>query len=453
MESSSHRGLVWEEGLVGRPVPTWAYEPSLASIEKICRERLRIAKHASCTSTFHASGAFNKLYLIDAPDFTAYPKLLMRVSLPVDPQHKTRGEVATLRWIRQNTNLPVPKVICYDDSDVNDIGFEWILKELMPGKPAYNLWRGLSMNQKLALVERVAEFQTELLNSSSRDNLRGIGTLYVSGQTPTIGRIVDRHFFWGDHINYPIERGPFQDSHDWLAVHLEITIREHTARLDDPDNDEEDREYIQSILRLARKLLALLPKIFPPIEHSAEPTFLWHDDLNLNNILLDDEGNITAVLDWEFLACQPSWFTTKTPAFLNEEPREEEPLRDVYADDDGTLDNMTGLDNEGKNELFWEHLMQWEATQLRKVYNAKLESLRPGWETERAASALRVDFLNGVDQCAQGSFNSGSVELWADAVKEGRTPDLMEVLRSSGLWMDDSGGDESDAESGASDGA
>lgn len=62
----------------------------------------------------------------------------MRVSLPVDPRHKTAGEVATLRWIRKRSEMPVPKVVAFDDSNANEIGFEWILMQRMPGISVYH---------------------------------------------------------------------------------------------------------------------------------------------------------------------------------------------------------------------------------------------------------------------------------------------------------------------------
>lgn len=457
MNESSRRGLVWEERGLGVPKPAWSYEPSTGAIEKVCREKLHIANDASCTVTYYAAGSLNKLYLVETPDHPTYPTLLMRVSLPVDPRHKTSAEVATLRWVRHNTDIPVPDVVCFDESNDNDIGFEWILMELMPGKSAYELWRRLTMDQKTALAERMAEFQAQLLNASSCDNLRGIGSLSSCEQTPTLGRIVDRHFFWGDRIDYPVPRGPFKSSHDWLAVHLDITIRENSTLLNDPDNDEDDREWFESIIRLAKKLLALLPKIFPSIQHPAERTFLWHDDLNLNNILLDSHGQITAVLDWEFLSCQPFWVSTRTPAFLKGNPREKKPLRDRYADADtyGPTTDGTGLDDEGKNKLFWIHLMEWETTQLRKVYDAHLERVRPDWETEQTDSALKVDFLNAATQCAQSSIHMGCIELWVDAVEKGQAPDLMEVLRSRGesLWTKDSDDEDADLDDDESDDA
>lgn len=91
-------------------------------------DRLEIGHHAelqaedseTCEVSFYAEGAFNKLYLVR----TSYRQLLMRVSLPVYPHSKTRGEVTTLRFLRCVTDVPVPEVIVFDDSGNNEIGFE-----------------------------------------------------------------------------------------------------------------------------------------------------------------------------------------------------------------------------------------------------------------------------------------------------------------------------------------
>jgi hypothetical protein len=65
--------------------------------------------------------------------------------------------------------------ISYDDSNLNEMRFEWILMEFMPGTQAYQLWRQLTMVQKTALTEQLADFQSQLLSASSKNNLRGIG--------------------------------------------------------------------------------------------------------------------------------------------------------------------------------------------------------------------------------------------------------------------------------------
>ncbi|KAK0645445.1 phosphotransferase enzyme family-domain-containing protein [Cercophora newfieldiana] len=357
---------------------------------------------------------------------------MMRVSLPVDPGAKTRGEVATLQLIRRKTDVPVPRVIAFDDTARNEIGFEWILMELMPGRPAYYRWRRMSMSAKETLVARIAEFQSQLFRCGGL-SFRSIGTLSTSSEVPEPGPIVSSVFFAGPHFHYTVPRGPFTSSHDWLRSHLMIIIKEHTTALSTTDTA--DREYAEGVLRVTRKLLRLLPKIFPQLIHPAERTILWHDDLSLMNLMVDDTGRITAVIDWECISTMPRWVASQMPEFLRGTHREVKPDRNRYTDVEGSEDSTgdsaleDSLDNEGKTELYWIHLMEYEQTQLRKVFAARMRQLRPEWEVEAQESQLRVDFLEAVTKCG-GGFYLKRIEQWVDAVerKEFKVG-LSEVLR------------------------
>jgi hypothetical protein len=97
--------------------------------------------------------------------------------------------------------------------------------------------------------------------------------------------MVSHEFFIGDHVHYDIPRGPFRSSHDWLSVVLGIILRHQTAILENTD-DEDDREDAEEVLPIARKLLSLTPKVFPPTLDEPEPTGLYHHDLHLSNILV-----------------------------------------------------------------------------------------------------------------------------------------------------------------------
>ncbi|KAK4118876.1 kinase-like protein [Parathielavia appendiculata] len=423
-------GLEWDdEGF--DLTPRWAWQPQVDKIAQVCRRVLGLSAEDDCRVTFHAEGAFNKLYLID----TAHGKSLLRVSLPVDPKHKTQGEVTTLRWIRRMTHVPVPKIIAFDDTQDNEIGFEWILMELMPGVSAYKRWRKLSMAEKTWLVEQVAEFQSRLFRHSHEDaKFQSIGTLFPSDPgsdsiygDPKPGRIVSRMFFMGDHFNYDIARGPFRSSHDWLSAYLSI-ICQAQADLSAKAEDEDDREEAENCLRVAAKLTKLLPKIFPPLLNPAEQTVLWHDDLSLQNILVDDDGKVTALIDWECVSCEPLWVAAEMPKFLLGPAREEEPNREGYADASEDVIGSEELDDEGKTELYWIHLMEYEQTQLRKVYAAKMKELWPQWETEVTYGTLKLDFLGAVGRCAAGWYLK-RIEQWIDAVEDGAFPRLMDVLK------------------------
>lgn len=128
----------------------------------------------------------------------------------------------------------------------------------------------------------------------------------------------------------------------------------------------------------------------------------------------------------------PRWVASQVPEFLRGAVRETRPDRDCYTDvDKGGVsgsDSDDGLDNEGKTELYWIHLMEYEQTQLRKLYAARMRQLRPEWDMEVEEGALRVDFLGAVSRCASG-FYLRRIEQWVDAIERKEYLSLMEVLR------------------------
>lgn len=415
-------------------IPIWTREPSITAIENVCRLRLQIESNESLSVSFHAEGAFNKLYLVKAPSQDR--SWLMRVSLPVCPHHKTRSEVATMKWIHKNTDIPVPQVFDFDDSNANDIGFEWILMELMPGVTAYSRWRWLPMAQKVALTERIAECQAQLFRRKFPDAcFRGIGSLHpVVGRSqspPEPGQMVASEFFMGNRIKYDVPRGPFRSSHDWLKSCLEIISRD-CEKISATTDDEDEKEEADTMLEVARRLLGLLPRIFPSIQNPAERTALYHHDLGLSNILIDQQGNLTAIIDWECVSTIPLWMTTRVPKFLWGPTREEEPKRDTYSNEP-PLEIHTSegkappdpdeLDNEGKNQLYWIHLMEYDQTQLRKIYHDKMRSLWPDWDLEIAESKLKFEFYDAVTIFPIG-FYLTAITKWVDKLEAGELAEL-----------------------------
>ncbi|KAL2158707.1 hypothetical protein VTH06DRAFT_4189 [Thermothelomyces fergusii] len=469
MRDTNREGLIWVDHGLG-PEAQWTREPDLGAIKRVCRRHLGIPEDApedAVAVSFHRDGAFNKLYRVDC----GRRRFVLRLSLPVDPRNKTVGEAATLDLVRRKTDLPVPAVVAFDASRTSEIGYEWLLMERMPGVPAHYRWRKMTMAQKERLTARVADFHAQLLRCGHfGDGFRGIGTLATGlpprsgpglgsgpggGGTPEPGPIVSSFFFSGQRYHYPVPRGPFSSSHDWLQAQLNVIVREHTAALAEAKTDLE-REHAESTLRAARKLLRMLHRIFPAVVHPPERTVIWHDDFSLRNMLVDDSGNITAVIGWECASTMPRWVASQVPEFLRGAVRETKPDRNCYTDVDkrsarpvvrdgsskGRKDKKggedqheneddnddDGLDNEGKTELYWIHLMEYEQTQLRKVYAARMRQLRPDWDLEVEESALKVDFLGAVVRCAAG-FYLRRIEQWADAVERREYLPLMEVLR------------------------
>lgn len=82
----------------------------------------------------------------------------------------------------------------------------------------------------------------------------------------------------------------------------------------------------------------------------------------------------------------------------------------------GKRNDPDDLDSEGKNELYFIHRMEYEATQLRKVYEARLRELWPEWPLE--GSHVKTDFFQAISQC-DGILVKKKTRRWADCMEEG----------------------------------
>ncbi|KAK4231911.1 altered inheritance of mitochondria protein 9, mitochondrial [Podospora fimiseda] len=362
-------GLTWDDfnpwvGLT----PQWTREPSLPAIESIARRAL--GNPSFCKAKFFSSGAFNKLYLITTPYST--PSYLLCVSLPVDPLHKVQGED-------------------------NEIGFEWILMELMEGRSIYYLWRKFTFEQKVGVVERVAEFLGEAFGQT----FKRIGTLSLSGGG---GGGDEKDIIAKPGKNYEfeeVERGPYRDKIDRNEKEKEVKEEE-----EEEEELKDDIEEAEEKLEVFNKLEKLLPKVFSQLEEEeeAERTVIWHDDLSLMNILVDEEGKVTGIVDWECVSTMPLWAVYyEMPQFLRGRDREEE---------------ENELDNEGKTGLYSKHLMEFEQTELRKVYEKKMSEVWAGWGEEvKGNIMLKKDFYEGLRRVAEGWW-VGAVGKWVDVVEK-----------------------------------
>lgn len=515
MSTSPRDGIVWDD-LGWALEPKWASEPSIEAIQATCRRVLQLDASDDCSVSFMAEGAFNKVYLVED---NCERRWAFRVSLPVDPHLKVAGEAATLCWLERHSDIPAPKVIDFDASRDNEIGYEWILMDLMPGTSAYRRWRKMTMEAKKTLVEKIAEYQAQLFNSE----FRTIGTLkdesLDADSKPDPGKLVNLMFFMGKRYDLDVPRGPYRSSHDWLKSFISV-INEDQKRVinelsnsdpgpnsppdnspppddssdsdiflysllddsspsddssssddsldldlpsesssdqssdsdsdsdsdsssdsldssdSDSDSDSKEKAVAEYTIEVAELLADLLPDIFPKVLNPPERTVLVHDDLSLDNILVDDDGAITAIIDWECVSAVPLWFATRMPKFLLGPDREESPDRDGYMDDDEEMEAAKRLregndylDSEGKNPLYWYHLMEYERTELRKLYTDRLSELCPAWGREFADSGLKRDFYEAIFRCAD-RWRLIRIDDWVGEIWEGEFPTMAEMMKT-----------------------
>lgn len=420
-------GLEWVSTLWG-PEPTWTKEPDIDIVAKTAHRHLGLTDHDAKDATleFISQGAFNKLYKITC----SRGLFAMRVSLPVEPRFKTSSEAATLDLIHKHTMVPVPKVIAVESSYDNEIGFEWILMDFVPGTTLETAWSTITGTAKCQLVEKVVDITAELFRLRSDM----IGSIYRANDIPKdflrgptiddglplgygVGPIVAMQFFQDKHLSLDIPRGPFPSSREWLAAILlhkqydcgqaiEAEAKRQSSKQQEENSKGEDDEDENEMTRvLIARLSELLPKFFPAADDAYETFALRHDDFHHQNLMIDTDGILKALVDWECVAMVPLWKVCQIPSLLEGRDRTEEPQAECYSrNDNGTVD-----------EMYDEHLQEYELTRLRKIFFDRMEVVEPKWMEGFRALKAKADFAYAVENC-DTPFCRRRIGKWLDNV-------------------------------------
>ena len=421
MSHANQNALEWVEGTFGLE-PHWRKEPEISTISHIASRHLNLQHDVVLDVTSQFRGAFTKVYRISTPSAS----YLMRISLPIDPRHRTESAVATSKFVGQNTSLPVPQVISYSSDDSNELGFEWVLTTDAEGTTLHKAWRKMSWDSKEAVIKQLAQYQAQMLENK----LQKIGNLYHDGEKFAVDQLVTAIHYQGDRIMENVVRGPSQNSFEWLQARLQSVLA-NQQRILDTSCDEDEIEDAGFAFDLAKQLSDILPTVFLPTPGTVEPTVLVMSNLSMHNIIVGADGRLATILDWEGISALPLWRACRLPQFFEERLREERPSKEEYDPDSDEEDEKDddGLDNEGITDLYWEHLLEFELTQLSKVFHSEMEKRSPEWATLATKSTLKDSFERAVEECDNGWRNK-CVKRWVDSLLRGEPQSLTSMMFS-----------------------
>ncbi|PKC58716.1 hypothetical protein RhiirA1_494996, partial [Rhizophagus irregularis] len=95
---------------------------------------------------------FNEIYLLQ---FETGPDCIARLSRElIHPASKFASEVATMKYVAQNTNIKVPVVYDWNGTAQNPIKTPYIFMERLPGQHLYQVWDGLTIRQKIGVLRQ-----------------------------------------------------------------------------------------------------------------------------------------------------------------------------------------------------------------------------------------------------------------------------------------------------------
>lgn len=136
-----------------------AVELMLAAARAVKRDRcVKIVKVTE--------GGFNKIFLLTMDDgYEVIARIPMLIAGP--PHYMTASEVATLDFLRNQLDIPVPRVFAWSsrvDGD-NPVGAEYMIMEKMQGESLASRWLSLSAKEMVEIIQQIVEIETKLFST------------------------------------------------------------------------------------------------------------------------------------------------------------------------------------------------------------------------------------------------------------------------------------------------
>ncbi|KAI9827423.1 MAG: hypothetical protein M1819_006964 [Sarea resinae] len=226
------------------------------------------------------------------------------------------SEALTMRLLKRETTIPCPEVYLWDASLDNELHCPFILMDYVAGIPLYDCWFDRNIPRDL-LESRRKQILRDLAKAMVQMNQfafsKGGAPLFnEDGQLRSIGpmRNVDvnamlvltRDDDTADPDAVFCESGPFSDYKSFFLCMLD--------RRDAPPD-----EFSQGLYKLLRLFINWISESDPQDEHGF---VLTHPDLDIQNVIVSEEGSIQGLIDWDGVSAvprcigndrYPSWLT------------------------------------------------------------------------------------------------------------------------------------------------
>ncbi|KAF7553637.1 hypothetical protein G7046_g7046 [Stylonectria norvegica] len=250
------------------------------------------------------------------------------------------SEASTLMFLKTHTSIPVPEVFSYRVKLPAFLLASYNWCQIPPHKLApKSKWRSpllpISEKNREKVMSQLGAIMAEL----SDHRFGEIGSLFNDENgSCLVGECLSPGLTWQERDSLDLDRGPFRDERDYLMT-LISALTSHMKELPHPNHhlcaplpnvrDYEIKDnYIAAYARWidfmaviddSKNILSyciagqFLCEMIPHISSLRNYFALSHPDLHLGNFYVDDDFNITCVIDWSSASSGPVTELLATP--------------------------------------------------------------------------------------------------------------------------------------------
>ncbi|KFY14202.1 hypothetical protein V492_02767 [Pseudogymnoascus sp. VKM F-4246] len=315
------------------------------------------------------------------------------------------SEVATMKYVKLHSSIPVPEVFCHSSTGSNAIGIPFILMSIAPGFPLGNFsWDAcpegmissrkspppLKKYHKEKVMRQLGAITAQLYNI----RFKSLESLSEEHGEYRVAKCLSPQLIWHERDSLTIPRGPFQQNYEYykslleaFLLHIkELPLRQHAFFAPIPELSQfqdflsyqaavgrwNDFVAIGSKIDNSRNrtdycvaghfLREMIPLICAP--SSASSGFpLCHPDLSTSNIFVDHDFNITCIIDWAFASTVPISTLLATPGLPHPRDEVDPALAHIFRDS-FTRSIFPGSDAELDSSLWDSSRWAWLFTRL-----------------------------------------------------------------------------------------
>jgi aminoglycoside phosphotransferase (APT) family kinase protein len=312
------------------------------------RDQRAELKPEHCTIASTVEGSFNRCWMISTPDdnetyVVRIPFAGTKGSWTPSDGEKLVSECVMMQYIRRMASVPVPEVVAFSDGKSDSrFDYPYTIMTRLPGKSAFHIW--IDKEKELddqdyvgqAVLERRHNFLRSLAHTMAQLQKISFSSTgvpdWTEGNWSHPPKMQPRKVW--DFLT-PMAEGTTSDTlhakYDPTDAACNYFIRNINTRwrVDCSQEDLERAKVHPDVFRGINTVLhdtIQLCEAFstsradPSATKQPESFVLSHNDLDLQNILVDDDGNVTGILDWDGFSIVPRCIGYATfPLFLRKD--------------------------------------------------------------------------------------------------------------------------------------
>ncbi|KMU91749.1 hypothetical protein CIHG_09556 [Coccidioides immitis H538.4] len=277
----------------------------------------RIASSRCVEMTKIPEGLYNKVFSLRMENGR---EILARIPNPNagHPQRVVASEVATLDFLRNVLDIPVPRVLSWSSpSQPNPVGAEYIFMERVKGRQLSEVWGAMSEAQHFGLVKSLVEIEQKLVDVKFALH----GSLYYKSTCYRGRNVVDPTEPANEVTSDFVIGGTAQEYFSFVA-NREIVVIQYMAA-------SRSQHHVCSIVRdtttdgdeHVHPSCTVSYECCLTYYHHKKLFFsaLLHHDLHSDNIFVDSSAPTknSCIIDWQAVYTAPLFLQAKIPSFFD----------------------------------------------------------------------------------------------------------------------------------------